>query len=94
MFRRRKTRPRPRRDHVAPVVLLERRHLEEKSADLIGAIAQRYEVAASAGDSFRFHVTVDDADSLSEAGVLLAVLLDGIDPSWQDHLTWPRPGGA
>lgn len=96
-FRRRRSKKRlspPERPSLKGcAVLLRRLDQGREGSDLLGVLAKRHRLLALDGERLRYRIMVDHARFPDEAVVQLACELDEIDPSWQDHLAWPKTTG-
>ncbi len=63
-------------------------HFEE--ADILDALAQRYELKTLDEEEGIFRVVIDDAYDSDEAVVRLTIVLDEIDRDWEGRFGWPK----
>lgn len=78
---------------IGYVLLLRRSDTDQEGAEILSALAKRYEVSLANEDGLEYRVVLDDAYDPDEAVVRLASVLDGIDRGWEDRFGWPEAVG-
>jgi len=78
---------------VGFTVLLRRSETDQRSADILSALARRYEVEVASEDGLQFHVLMTDVFDRAEAVVRLSSVLDELDMTWETLFQWPEATG-
>lgn len=75
-------------------VLLRRTDIDDQDGvEILNALEKQHDVNLANEDGLQHRVVIDDAYDPDEAVVRLALALDGINCSWQEHFGWPKAIG-
>jgi hypothetical protein len=78
---------------IGHALLLRRSDTDQEGAEILSALAKRYEVSPANENCLQYRVVIDDAYDPDEAVVRLASVLDEIDRDWEDRFGWPEAVG-
>ncbi|HEX3609982.1 MAG TPA: hypothetical protein VHU14_10010 [Solirubrobacterales bacterium] len=66
---------------------------DQEGAEILDALAKRYDVNSANENGLQYRVVIDDAYDPDEAVVRLASVLDKINRGWEDRFGWPEAVG-
>jgi hypothetical protein len=78
---------------IGYTLLLRCTDVDREGAEILSALAKRYDIDLASEDGLQYRVMVDDAYDPDEAVVRLAFVLDEIDRGWEGCFRWPEAIG-